>query len=223
MRESASSLAVLVLTAGVALGGCTHDEKRRSAASSSTSAPTTATTLETTTTTAPTTTTTAPGLSDASRVGFEGIGPVRIGMTLAQASAAVGKPFRLEDTEVSEGCAFAVVEGGPKGLSFMVGRDTNNGPWRVLRTDVDEGSAIATISGIRLGATEAQVKAAYQGPGKGGSLTVETHPYVPTGHYLLYDVDGKGGRLLIFETDGTKVTEFRAGDEAAVQAIEGCA
>ena len=128
-----------------------------------------------------------------------------------------------EDTEVSEGCAFAVVEGGPKGLSFMVGRDTNNGPWRVLRTDVDEGSAIATISGIRLGATEAQVKAAYQGPGKGGSLTVETHPYVPTGHYLLYDVDGKGGRLLIFETDGTKVTEFRAGDEAAVQAIEGCA
>ena len=32
-----------------------------------------------------------------------------------------------------------------------------------------------------------------------------------------------GGKLLIFETDGKKVTSFRAGEEGAVQAIEGCA
>ncbi|HEV7689011.1 MAG TPA: hypothetical protein VGQ80_20710, partial [Acidimicrobiia bacterium] len=88
---------------------------------------------------------------------------------------------------------------------------------------VDTPSKITTLSGIRLGATEAEVRKAYTAPGKGGSFTVDRHPYVETGHYLIYDADGKGGKQLIFETDGTRVTEFRAGDETSVQAIEGCA
>ena len=178
--------------------------------------------MEATTTTAPTTTTTAPGLSDESRLGFEGIGPIKIGMTLAEAAAAVGKPVKVDPNYMLDGCAYAAVEGGPKELSFMVGRDKDADPWRIFRADVNEGSPIATISGIRVGATEAQVKEAYSG--KGGSYTVGPHPYVgPEGHYLTYDADGKGGDLLIFETDGKKVTSFRAGEETSVQAIEGCA
>ena len=90
------------------------------------------------------------------------------------------------------------------------------------RANVEEGSAIATVSGIHVGATEAEVKAVYSG--RGGSYTVQPHPYTgPEGHYLVYDADGKGGKPLIFETDGKKVTSFRAGEENAVQAIEGCA
>ena len=71
------------------------------------------------------------------------------------------------------------------------------------------------------GDTEAKVKETYSGK---GTYTVEPHPYTgPKGHYLIFDADGKGGKLLIFETDGSKVTMFRAGDEGAVRAIEGCA
>jgi len=222
LRRFAPILVVVATT----LAAC-DDEKGSSAASSS-SAPTTIpatspTTAETaTSTTAPTTTTTAPGLSGDSRLGFEGIGPIKIGMTLAEATAAVGKPVKVDPNYILDGCAYAEVEGGPNGLSFMVLRDGESAPWKIYRADVDDESPIATLSGIRGGATEAQVKETYSG--KGGSYTVEAHPYTgPEGHYLIYDVDGEGGRLLIFETDGKKVTSFRAGEERAVRAIEGCA
>jgi hypothetical protein len=143
-------------------------------------------------------------------------------MTLAEATAAVGKPVEVNPNYILDGCAYAAVEGGPKELSFMVGREKETDPWRIFRADVNEGSPIATISGIRVGDSEARVKETYSG--KGGTLTVESHPYTgPKGHYVIYDVDGKGGDLLIFETDGTKVTMFRAGEEGAVRAIEGCA
>jgi hypothetical protein len=145
-----------------------------------------------------------------------------MGMTLAQATAAVGMPVKLDPNYILDDCAYALVEGGPKGLSFMVLRDGASAPWKIYRADVGQESSIATFSGIRSGATEGQVKAAYSG--KGGTYTVEPHPYTgPEGHYLSYDADGKGGKLLIFETDGKKVTSFRAGEEGAVQAIEGCA
>jgi hypothetical protein len=209
---------------GATLVACSNDEKNPVAAatsSSSVSSTTSSAVETTTTTTAPTTTTTAPGLSEASPLGFEGIGSIKVGMTLAQASAAVGKPVELDPNYILDGCAYAEVQGGPKGLSFMVLRDRASAPWKIFRADVHEG-AIATVSGIRVGATEAEVKATYSG--KGGSYTVSPHPYTgPEGHYLTYDADGKGGKLLIFETDGKKVTSFRAGDEGAVQAIEGCA
>ena len=210
---------MLILTA--ALGACSDDKKSSSASSSSSSSTAQAGVETTTTTTAPTTTTTAPGLSETSPLGFDGIGPIKIGMTLAQASAAVGKPVELDPNYILDDCASAEVKGGPKGLAFMVLRDGASAPWKIFRANVHEG-AIATVSGIRVGATEAEVKAAYSG--KGGSYIVSPHPYTgPEGHYLTYDTDGKGGKLLIFETDGKKVTSFRAGDEGAVQAIEGCA
>jgi hypothetical protein len=220
-KRSCLHIAVTV----VALAGCSDDKKEPSAATSSSqsSLPSaTETTAETTTTTtAPTTTTTVPGLSNESRLGFDGIGPIKIYMTVAQARAAVGKPVNVGEEYAAEGCAFAKVEGGPEALRFMVNRNTKSEPWRIVRVDVSEGP-IATVSGIKVGAPEAEVKAAYTG--KGGTYTVEPHPYTaPQGHYLIYDADGKGGKLLIFETDGTKVLSFRAGDEGAVQAIEGCA
>jgi hypothetical protein len=216
---------VSVLVVIVTLAGCSDDQKESAAvASSSSVSSTTPSTLDTTTTTtAPTTTTTAPGLSEASPLRFDGIGPIKVGMTLAQATAAVGKPVTLDPKYILDDCAYAIVQGGPTGLSFMVLRDGASAPWKIYRANVNEGSAIATVSGIRLGATEAQVKAAYTGAGKSGMLTVEVHPYNENGHYLIYDADGKGGKQLIFETDGAKVTMFRAGEESAVQAIEGCA
>lgn len=216
-------LFVPILVATLTLAACSNDEKNPVAGATSSSVSSTSSTVETTTTTAaPTTTTTAPTLSDESRLGFDGIGPIKVFMTLAQATAAVGKPVKVDPNEVLNGCAYAQVEGGPKGLSFMVNREKESDPWLIVRADVHGPTPIATVSGTRVGATEAEVKSTYSG--KGGSYTVSPHPYTgPEGHYLTYDADGKGGKLLIFETDGKKVTSFRAGDEGAVQAIEGCA
>jgi len=45
----------------------------------------------------------------------------------------------------------------------------------------------------------------------------------PEGHYLVLDADGEGGNMLLFETDGAKVLQFRSGDDSAVRAPEGCA
>jgi len=212
----------LVLVVTAALAGCGDDPEPSAAPSTSVTTSAAAVESTTTTTAASTTTTTSAGLSDESRLGFEGIGPIKIGMTVAQAQAAVGKPIKVGEEYAAEGCAFAEVQGGPEELSFMVLRDKPTDPWKIFRADVHEGSPIATISGIRIGATEAQVAEAYSG--KGGTYTVEPHPYTgPQGHYLSYDTDGMGGKLLIFETDGKKVTSFRAGEHGAVQAIEGCA
>jgi len=144
-------------------------------------------------------------------------------MTLAEATAAVGKPVTVDPGYVLDGCAYAEVQGGPEDLSFMVLRDKDTDPWRIVRVNVNEKGRIATVSGVRIGATEAEVKDTYSGPDKTGKIAVEQHTYVEGGHYITYDVDGPQGLLLLFETDGTKVTEFRSGEQGPVGYVEGCA
>lgn len=106
---------------------------------STTAAPetTTSTAPETTTSmaVATTTTTVERELSEASRLRLDGIGPVKIGMTLEEASAAVGREVTVEENsllqEEESTCGFADVQGGPTGLSFMVLRDNAGAQWRI--------------------------------------------------------------------------------------------
>ena len=195
-------------------------------AGSDTAGSTATTAAAPTTTSAPastTTTTVEQELSEASRLRLDGIGPVKIGMTLEEASAAVGRNVMVKENSLladeESTCGFAEVEGGPDGLSFMVLRDNPGGEWRIYRTDVYDTMRIATGGGIRIGATEDEVKQVY-----GDQLKTEPHEYTgPEGHYLVLDVDGVGGYMLLFETDGTKVLRFRSGNDEAVRAPEGCA
>ena len=89
---------------------------------------------------------------------------------------------------------------------------------RIARVDVTEGP-VKTRSGAAVGDTEAQVQARYS-----GNLQSSPHKYVQGGHYLtLVPSDaGDASFRLIFETDGTKVTRFRAGRQPEVSYIEGC-
>ncbi|MGH8990049.1 MAG: hypothetical protein ACRDZ7_00785 [Acidimicrobiia bacterium] len=185
----------------------------------------TSTTAEVTTTTAePTTTTTAGALALQSRLRMDGIGPVRMGMTLVEASTAVGRPVEVDPSYLrNDGeptlCAFAFTPldpGGPAKVGFMVDRESGAEEWRIVRTDIEDDLPTATEEDIRVGSTETEVKAAYP------TVRVEGHPYREDGHYMIVDPDGSGGLLLIFETDGDKVERFRSGQEASVQAIEGC-
>ena len=73
----------------------------------------------------------------------------------------------------------------------------------------------ATRSGIRVGATEAEVYAAY--PTKIHSVP---HEYDPDGHYLEYR---DGNRKVVFETNGQRVEQISTGRMPEIDYVEGCA
>ena len=152
------------------------------------------------------------------RLSLDGLGPVDIGMTPAEASAAAGFPIRVApETDLGRGCAYAKADRGPSDRLFMVVDG------RIVRIDIGgrgEARQTLTVSGIGVGSTEDEVKRTYP-----GRITVQGHPYVPAGHYLVYTPADPALQHLrmIFETDGRVVTTFRAGLQGPVSWIEGCA
>jgi hypothetical protein len=142
---------------------------------------------------------------------MDGVGLGRVGMTVAAAERVLGAA-KIERLEVGASCGYANFAKLPEGVWFMVAGDT------LVRANVD-GEGVRTVEGLGVGSTEAEVRAAY-----GGRVTVEPHPYVgPVGHYLVVTDPDRPALLMIFETDGTKVTSFRAGRLPEVRLIEGCA
>jgi hypothetical protein len=128
-----------------------------------------------------------------------GIGSVLVGMTLAEASTSANTPIRAaRGAPGNDDCSYAGADSGPSGVAFMVTAS------RIVRIDVlpsppeASASTVATISGVH--GTEQQVKDAYP-----GRITVQAHPYLQTGHYLVYSL-----------------TSFRAGELGPVQLKERC-
>lgn len=145
------------------------------------------------------------------RLDMDGIGPGRVGMTVASLERLLGaaKVDRIEDGDV---CGYADFANLPEGVSFMVARDT------IVRANVD-AAGVRTAEGLGVGSTEAEIKAVF-----GNRVTVELHPYTgPEGHYLVITDPSRPNFRMIFETDGKVVTSFRAGREPEVRLIEGCA
>jgi hypothetical protein len=135
------------------------------------------------------------------------IGPVVIGMTLAQAEEAADQPLKQEGDDLG-GCVYYTPRSGQPDVSFMVIDGV------VSRIDVDSGTTTTNVS-IGIGSTEAEVKGMYR------NAVVSKHPYTD-GHYLRV-LDEDGQHAILFETDGQKVTSFRSGYPSAVDQIEGCA
>lgn len=136
----------------------------------------------------------------------DGIGPVRFGMTLDEARTAAGVELTAFSDDLGNGCGYVRVRSGSPDLSFMVIED------RVVR--VDGGNQTRTEAGVGVGSTEAQVQAAYP------SATTSQHQYDTSGHYLTVS---QGAVSLVFETDGTRVTQLRGGENGPVSYVEGCA
>lgn len=155
-------------------------------------------------------------LTEGTRLQLNRIGPVEVGMTLEEASAAAGKPITVVPRSNLAGdgsCAHAVAEGGPEGLRFMV----VNG--RIARMEVGRGP-VATMEGITTASTVEDVLAAYP-----GRIRVEPHTYTARrgGQYLILEPHPSSRDYsLLFETDGSRVTAFRSGLLGAVMAPEGC-
>ena len=132
-----------------------------------------------------------------------GIGPVRVGMTVAEAMRAWGGDFRATNTNAP---CYYLRPAGTSGVALMVIEG------RIARVDVSDAS-VATFAGARVGDSEARIKSLYP------AVEVTPHKYV-NGHYLT--VLPSGDHRIIFETDGVKVTRFRAGRMPEVGWIEGC-
>jgi curved DNA-binding protein CbpA len=150
------------------------------------------------------------GLSDASRVSPDGIGPVLIGMTVREASVASGQDLvrKSNDQAVeSPRCYHVWPEHGPKGLSFMVLNE------HVARVEVSN-ELITTVSGAHVNESEAEILSMYQG------VEVRQNRHNPVWHNLI--VFPNSLRQLNFLTDGSRVVTLMAGQMPAVQFVEGC-
>ncbi len=153
-------------------------------------------------------------LTNSSKVYINGIGSVRVGMTVAEASKAAGTRLVREDGyQVNSSCFYVKPQREPNSIGFMVVGD------HIARVDVWKNRSITTHSGAKIGDTEAKIKSLYQ-----GQIQVTPHKYVQGGHYLtLVPKDRADSNYrVIFETDGKRVTQFRSGKRPQVEYIEGC-
>lgn len=141
-------------------------------------------------------------------VSFDSFGSVKVGMTVSKASKALGVRLARDAGYEGNSCYYVSPKGSFKNVAFMMAGQ------QIARIDID-GKEYSTDRGAKVGDTEAKIKLLYKGMYK-----VSKHPYVD-GHYI--EVKMKGGKYsLIFETDGKRVTSFRAGRFPEVGYIEGC-
>ena len=138
-----------------------------------------------------------------------GMGPLRVGMTIAEARRLLGL-FDVSTAREDFKCDYATAAGLPPGVSVMVARGI------VARIEVDSAS-VATAEGARVGDTEARVRTLY-----GNRVAVTPHEYTD-GHYLTVTPVSRSDSLrIIFETDKGIVTTYRAGKLPEVAYVEGC-
>lgn len=150
-------------------------------------------------------------LTNQSKLFLNGIGQVRVGMTVSQAAKAAGT--KLVGDSPNNSCYYVKPQNEPKNLLFMLTKG------RISRVDVRQNTQITTLKGAKIGDTEAQIKSLYP-----GQIKVTPHKYVQGGHYLTFipkDRTNQNYRV-VFETDGKRVTQFRSGKLPEVEYVEGC-
>ena len=147
---------------------------------------------------------------------MDGLGAVKIGMTAAQAEAALGGKLKPRDAQFFEPACWYTsrADGQDPFVRYMMSGD------EVVRIDIDkappQAAAVISDKGIGIGTDESAAAAAY-----GAALKSTPHRYVEGGHYLRLAAPD-GARALLFETDAGKVTTFRAGRVPYVDYVERC-
>jgi hypothetical protein len=139
----------------------------------------------------------------------DGIGPVKIGMSLPELSSVLNETFSMPEDKNDQGC-FYVHPSNHLHLALMI----EDG--RLVRVDVDK-PGIPTTEGIQVGDSETKALGVY-----GANLKVSEHQYTgPEGHYLtLGPIKDQYG--IRFETDKGTIEMYYAGRFEAIQYVEGC-
>lgn len=153
-----------------------------------------------------------------------GIGPLRAGAPLAVSTAQLHGDIRVPEGEEASGCSYADWSDAPAGVYVMLEQGV------VARIEVDSAS-VATSAGARVGDTEARIDSLYA-----GRVVRQVHKYTD-GRYLVVRAsqgargattdpataaESPDGFALIFETDGERVTRYRAGRYPAVAYTGDC-
>jgi hypothetical protein len=146
-------------------------------------------------------------------VRLTGIGPIQIGMTLEEATDALGLPLVPIGSNLGGDCAYYQPDSVSQALGFMV---VDN---RVIRIDVWPGSSLATVSGAKIGSTTEDLAALYP-----GQIEALPNPYTKGEFLTLTPQDPELSLFrLVFETDAEgKVVQYRAGQFPAVTWPDGC-
>jgi hypothetical protein len=149
-------------------------------------------------------------VSERTTLAMDGFGPLKVGMSRAEAERALGAPLTASPPAPGSDCQYARPPQGPDGLSLMLIAGT------VARIDVRDNAALATPAGIHIGSNEFEVDNAYR-----GRIAVAEQKY-QDGHDLTVTDPARPDLRYVFETDGTRVTRFRAGRVPEVEFVEGC-
>lgn len=137
---------------------------------------------------------------------YLGLGPIHLGMSQSQLKKL---GFKLsENPSGYDKCVEVTLVSNEKIIVML----ENDKVTRISSYD----SSLKTQSGVKVGATETQVKKAY-----GLHLQVNPHKYDENGHYLVVK-SHTGKYAIVFETNGVKVTAIHAGLESSAQYVEGC-
>jgi hypothetical protein len=148
----------------------------------------------------------AAALPSSARITTAGLGPIKIGMTVAQVEQAGKRELSFEGGDVNAPCATASLGTNLFGL-FSKGR--------LARVYV-RSRRYASQKGIRVGDTQRKLVASYAS----GALARSPHKYVRGGYYFKLTI---ASRRLVFETDGRRVTEMSSGRKPEIDYVEGCA
>lgn len=173
--------------------------------------PTTATTAPGTTAPVPTADLGTPTLVDTSTISTVGLDKVQFGMTLDEAQAAAGSELVTTGPR-DPSCYLASPAEGAAGITFLFSDGT------VERVDIS-APPIATRSGAKVGSTEAQIRELY-----GDQIQVQPRADGQPGNLLVFVPRDEADQdfRLVFTTDGTTVTSYRAGRVPQVLAPTGC-
>jgi hypothetical protein len=150
-----------------------------------------------------------PGQDGGRSITSTGWGPVQIGMTPREASAAMGGWLSTSGGySDTESCYYMDSPTAP-GLRFMVTGGI------VSRVDTKDGR-YATESGVRVAETEAEARREYA-----GQMVEDPHKYVDDGYYFyIYDPDRR--HAVVIEIADGRVVEIRGGRLPEVLWVEHC-
>jgi hypothetical protein len=137
-----------------------------------------------------------------------GVGEFSFGSAVADVREELGVP--VDPALLASSCEFIHPAGAPEGLTLM------SEAGRIVRADVASGAA-TTAEGAAIGDSEARILELYPG------LRRMPHKYT-SGSYLIVLPEAPADTIhrYVFETDGARVTRFRAGLFPPVEYVEGC-
>ena len=219
MSRSRRTKVTIALCLALTVAACGGDEDSDATVGTVPPASVTPTTDATTTTTIATTSTTTttppdfsgtPAFDSASSVSTVGIDALTFGMTLNQATSALGAEFVPVSEPVDATCDTYIPAGGPAGVILTVTEGT------IERVDVTN-DMITTRSGAGVGMSEQGLTDLFgdrltTAVRQGGGNTITFTP-----------ADASDAEFrVIFETDGSVVTTFRSGRLPQVAPFNPC-